>query len=71
MVATHPRCLSSRKARPNWGTASAAFEKALFVYPNAPLGNAARCEDHFEVERGTALLSGSLRAPTDSRDLWE
>jgi hypothetical protein len=35
-----------------------AFEKALFVYP-AP-GRA----DHFEVERGTALLSPSLRLGT-------
>jgi hypothetical protein len=39
----------------------AAFEKALFVYP---LGDAPGRADHFEVERGTPLLSPSLRLGT-------
>jgi hypothetical protein len=39
--------------------------------PGCPLGDAARGEDHFEVERGIALLSGSLRAPKSREpDQW-
>jgi len=34
-----------------------AFEKALFVYPDAHLEMRQGAPDHFEVERGTALLS--------------
>jgi hypothetical protein len=42
----------------------AAFEKALFVLSGCPLGDAPGRADHFEVERGTALLSPSLRLGT-------
>jgi len=35
----------------NFLICKAAFEKALFVYPDAPLGDAPGRGDHFEVER--------------------
>jgi hypothetical protein len=41
----------------NFLICKAAFEKALFVYPDAHLArDAARGEDYFEVARRTALL---------------
>jgi hypothetical protein len=43
------------------GACKADFENALFVYPDAPPGNAPGREDHLEVERKTPLLSNAQR----------
>ena len=41
----------------NFLICKAAFEKALFVYPDAHFGDAPRGEDHFEVEGEHVLLA--------------
>jgi hypothetical protein len=43
----------------NFPDRKAAFEKALFVYPDAQ----EMLEDYFEVERRAALLAARLRRP--------
>jgi len=47
----------------NFLICKAAFEKAVRL-PRCALGDAPSGEDHSEVERGTALLSPSLRLGT-------
>jgi hypothetical protein len=43
------------------GACKAAFENALFVYSDAPPGDAPGREDHLEVERKTPPLSNARR----------
>jgi hypothetical protein len=44
----------------NFLICKAAFEKALFVYPDADFGDAPGSEDHFEVERAWAKVGDGM-----------
>jgi hypothetical protein len=48
----------------------AAFEKALFVYPGCPLGNASGREDHSEVERGPRRLKKKSPGGYRGKRVW-
>jgi hypothetical protein len=50
--------------RPELARRLQSLRNALFVYPDAPPGNAPGREDHLEVERKTRLLSNAQSAPS-------